>query len=221
MKRRLSSQCPALLRRQRPRGSRSRLRPIAIEIRSRAPRLAAAALAWQLASAASIAAAQEPPPGSNPWRLAVTGEWGHDTTIYGVGARLPLDWQREPFVRHGLEPLLGFDLLRWVGNGPEGGHLWDVNATPYVRWRPASAPWHAMFLQAGIGVHLLSATKLQGAGSFGSVLQFGEQLAGGFNFGTGSRYEVLFFVQHVSNGGLADPNNGKTSYGATLGIPLD
>jgi hypothetical protein len=174
-----------------------------------------------LGSAAEVAAADASPPTDEHVRLSLTGGWGNDVAVYGAGALWPLAWKRDEFARHGLDAEIGADLLRWDGRGAGEGFLWDVGVTPYLRWRPDAGGWHHMFVKLGIGIHLLSHTKIEGSREFGTPFQFGERLAWGFNFGAGNRYEMTLLVQHVSNARIKEPNDGLTYFGATLGIPVD
>ncbi|HEX6136303.1 MAG TPA: acyloxyacyl hydrolase [Casimicrobiaceae bacterium] len=174
-----------------------------------------------LGLASETAAADASAPIDEHPRLSLTGGWGNGVAVFGVGGLWPLAWKRDELARHGLDAEIGADLLRWDGRDAGEGFLWDVGVTPYLRWRPDADAWHHTFVRLGIGVHLLSHTKIGDSRDLGSAFQFGERLAWGFNFGAGNRYEMTLLVQHVSNGRIKEPNDGLTYFGATLGIPVD
>jgi hypothetical protein len=90
-------------------------------------------------------------------------------------------------------------MLRWAGPGVSGAQL---------------------FIEAGVGVRLLSATRINEDRGLGSAFQFGETGGLGISFGEHHRYEVGAYVQHVSNGSIKQPNNGLTYYGVVLRAAL-
>ena len=113
----------------------------------------------------------------------------------------------------------------WQGAAGHLGGYWDVSA---AQWQRAGRPGERSrlgeigvtpvlrlqlndlrgpYLEAGIGVHLLSATTL-GNKRFGSALQFGEHLGFGYRFGGRGAIDVGYRYQHLSNANLSDPNNG-------------
>ena len=83
-----------------------------------------------------------------------------------------------------------------------------------LRWTTAAASV-AVYAEIGVGVHLLSATRINEQREFGSALQFGEQGGAGFIFGAG-RYELGVYVQHISNGRIKEPNDGITYVAGVL-----
>jgi hypothetical protein len=77
-----------------------------------------------------------------------------------------------------------------------------------LRWQPEGHPDFHPCIDAGLGVHALSGDSitlfrdLSGHVLFGSVLGFGLRL------GAKGEYEIAYRVQHLSNGGLRQPNSG-------------
>jgi lipid A 3-O-deacylase len=159
--------------------------------------------------------------------LTATYGYGQGVVVYGVGALWHVPWGAESLARHGLDVLLGVDVLRLQGDTQATGNhfLWNGNVTPYLRWRPAEGVWHSTFVEVGVGIQLLSDSTLSGssgyAHNFGTRLQFGERLAVGLSFGPHGRYEIAPFFQHVSNAKLKEPNDGLTYFGVTVRLALD
>lgn len=100
------------------------------------------------------------------------------------------------------------------------GSLWDAGLTPMLRWLPPCCATAQPFLEAGIGVHLLSHTRINNNRDLGTAFQFGENAGGGIAFGENRRYELGVYVQHESNGSIKEPNNGLTYLGVVLRVAL-
>jgi len=103
-----------------------------------------------------------------------------------------------------------------------GNALWDTAVSPVLRISAPSASGGRLFLAVGFGLHYLSRDSLGGVRRFGTHLQFGEFLEAGFA-SESLRGDVLFRLEHVSNGATATPNNGVTfigiEYRTSLGRP--
>jgi hypothetical protein len=93
-----------------------------------------------------------------------------------------------------------------------GNALWDTAVSPVLRISAPSASGGTLFLAVGFGLHYLSRDSLGGVRRFGTHLQFGEFLEAGFA-AESLRGDVLFRLEHVSNGATATPNNGVTFLG--------
>jgi hypothetical protein len=89
-----------------------------------------------------------------------------------------------------------------------------------LRWAGPSVATAQLFVEAGIGVRLLSATRINEERRFGSAFQFGEIGGLGISFGEHRRYELGAYVQHVSNGSIKQPNSGLTYFGVVLRTAL-
>ena len=64
-----------------------------------------------------------------------------------------------------------------------------------------------------MGLHALTHTHINEDRTFGSAFQFREYLGPGVRFGPDSRDEVGIRLQHASNGGIRNCNDGLT-YGS-------
>ncbi|HZP88426.1 MAG TPA: acyloxyacyl hydrolase [Burkholderiales bacterium] len=94
--------------------------------------------------------------------------------------------------------------------------LYDFSLTPILRVAPAKpSGFVTPYVEAGIGVHLLTETRVADR-RFGSAFQFGELIGVGLRFGSRQQVDVGMRAQHVSNGGIAQPNEGLTF--ATIGV---
>ena len=95
---------------------------------------------------------------------------------------------------------------RWLGweaslGGWTGGHghVYDLGFTPVARWG------RSPYLEAGIGGHILSDLDVGTGSEFSTRFQFGDHIGAGLRFG---RYDLGLRFQHLSNGGLRNPNPG-------------
>lgn len=103
---------------------------------------------------------------------------------------------------------------RWWQPRYQGPHqdVWDFSATPVLRIGSYGSGTTRFFLEAGAGFHLLSDQNVGPTRGFGSSFQFGETLAAGVEFGEHHEQALAARLEHVSNGGLEDPNNGITFF---------
>jgi hypothetical protein len=88
--------------------------------------------------------------------------------------------------------------------------LWDNpdNTTANVAFTPVFRLQRGGFyVEGGIGMHLVT-THVSAHRVFSTSFQFGEHIGGGLRFGEGGRYDLGVRVQHISNGGLDEPNPG-------------
>lgn len=96
--------------------------------------------------------------------------------------------------------------LYWEASfgGWTGGHgrVYDLAFTPVAR------AGRSPYLEAGVGAHVLSDLDVGTGGEFSTRFQFGDHLGVGVRFGAHDRYDVGVRLQHLSNGGLRDPNPG-------------
>jgi lipid A 3-O-deacylase len=92
--------------------------------------------------------------------------------------------------------------------GPNGVGAVDASLTPVFRFRPDASGGVQPYLDAAIGLHLLSRDHLDDNHPLGSPLQFGPLLGLGVTFGDKSQYDFGYRFQHISNGGMSQPNEG-------------
>ena len=85
--------------------------------------------------------------------------------------------------------------------GWTGGHgrVYDLGFTPTARLGRSA------YVELGVGAHVLSDLDVGTGTDFSTRFQFGDHLGVGFRF---RNYDLGFRFQHLSNGGLRNPNPG-------------
>ena len=81
----------------------------------------------------------------------------------------------------------------------------DIGLTPVFRIQANTLT--GLFLEAGIGFHLLSRTSI-GDKRMSTKFQFGDHLGVGYRFGAKGAFELGYRFQHHSNAGIKRPNPG-------------
>src|SRR5258707_9171931 len=131
---------------------------------------------------------------------SISAEAGHGTR--GVDMwRLGLQWKQEPAWLAGhTNWSLYWDatLGAWEG---DLGSVSETALTPTFRFSGGNG----LYLDTGVGVHLLSETRISGLLEFSTKFQFGNHLGAGYRHG---RYDASVRLQHLSNAGLRNPNPG-------------
>lgn len=124
---------------------------------------------------------------SAEWRSWPRGN-GDRVSLYGIGS-----------------------IAYWHAREPtEHKQLWDLGFAPVVRLERPRGSGATAFLEASFGVHLLSKRRINGHRAFGTSFQFGEFVGAGLLFGARRQLGLGVRLQHVSNGGIRDPNPGLT-----------
>ena len=158
---------------------------------------------WGVAAWLSIA------PGVAPavTGVAVEGGSGDDADM----GRVALQWNWKSRWFQGEQWHLGgyWDLALgyWHKSAPPGFNedIAEIGLTPVFRLQQNDRK--GPYVEGAIGFHLLSRTSL-GSKRFSTMLQFGEHLGVGFRFGAKGAYDLGYRYQHLSNGGIKQPNNG-------------
>jgi hypothetical protein len=86
-------------------------------------------------------------------------------------------------------------------------NIFEVGLTPVFRFIRSSGTFRP-FIEAGVGVRLLSHSRITEDFSVGSAFQFADLVGVGAIFGAHQNYQVGFRFQHMSNGGINEPNPG-------------
>jgi hypothetical protein len=160
--------------------------------------------------------------GGMPDGVAVSAADGNQVKMYGIGTFWNSLCACAPLKDLGFDTRLLAQISYWHGYDEPSDHrsLWEASATPTLRWSTPAGP-AAIFAEVGVGVSVLSATRINSERNFGSAFQFNEQGGLGVAFGEHRRFEVAGFVRHVSNGGIKEPNNGITFFGGVFRVALD
>lgn len=157
-----------------------------------------------------------------PDALSANVGFGNDVDIYGAGARWNLSPPWSFLANHDLDLRLDLTAAYWRGMGRPTpyGHLWELGLTPILRKTWAGTGTWRYYLEAGIGPHALTATRINNSRLFGIAFQFGSVVGAGVAFGPRHEYEVGLYVKHVSNADLATANWGLTYPGIVVRIAI-
>ncbi|HWQ09631.1 MAG TPA: acyloxyacyl hydrolase [Holophaga sp.] len=103
-----------------------------------------------------------------------------------------------------------FSLGRWDNHSlhPTNAQDLDLGVTPVFRFERMGTGPVAPYVEAAVGIHLLSHTSVSMHRTFGSPLAFGDHIGVGLLLGTDRTYELGYRFQHISNGGAFPPNMG-------------
>ncbi len=138
--------------------------------------------------------------------FAVVAGEGRNSEILRVGAQ----WQWSKRWLQGERAHLGgfwdFGVAQWRRD-EAGQHdsLAEISLTPVFRLQANEL--RGLYLEGGIGAHLLSKTSL-GAKRYSTMFQFGEHLGFGYRFGRRSAADIGYRYQHISNADIKTPNSG-------------
>jgi hypothetical protein len=159
-----------------------------------------------------LASAHAAPAAASAW--IVDAGRGNGVQFAGVGTAL-LD-------RRDIHPEWPLELDRlWIARAsywnaehprPFGKHLWDVSLMPTLRLAPRAHGTLQPFVEAAVGAHLLSTTHIDNR-PMSTAFQFGEQLALGVKLPGRVPLAISLRGEHVSNGGIKEPNPGVTFLG--------
>jgi hypothetical protein len=153
-----------------------------------------------------------------PDAFAFTGGYGKSVAIYGLALHWDSVCACADLKTRGFDTRLVAQVSYWHAQEHPTAHgsLWDTSLTPILRWSALDQGGARWFIEAGVGGHVLSATRINNDRIFSTAFQFGESAATGFSFGEHHRYELGVYLQHISNARLKEPNDGITYVGAVL-----
>jgi len=143
---------------------------------------------------------------------------GHGDETSALQASMVWQWDKRWF-EAGDWHLSGYweaSAAIWKGHDAGGKVLAEVGFAPVFRLRPNASGATQPYWEAGIGPHLLSRTHIDDQRQFGTNLQMAEHVGFGVTFGEKTRYDVAYRLQHLSNGGIKDPNDGITLHQVRL-----
>ena len=143
-------------------------------------------------------------------------EYGHSDSsnssvnMYRVGVQW--DWSKK-LVEAGNWHLGGYwesDFSYWTNNSfaKTNSGLVEFGFTPVFRIQQTTRSALSPYLEAGVGLHLLSRTSVSTQRQFGSAFQFGDHIGVGVRFGDKGHYDIGYRYQHLSNAGIKGPNQG-------------
>ncbi len=125
--------------------------------------------------------------------------------VLQLDARKPLrEYDASKLTGH-LELAAGY--ARGHAGSEHNNDLAAIGVTPVLRLARSKGDLN-LFLEGGIGIRFLSDTTIYDSRRFSTSFQFGELLGMGLRFGSGQAYEIGIRVEHISNGGIKEPNDG-------------
>ena len=92
-------------------------------------------------------------------------------------------------------------------SGASHSNIWEFGLTPVFRFIKSSG-WFRPYVEAGVGVRLLSHVRETQDRTFSSSFQFADMVGVGAQFGAHQNYQAGFRFQHLSNAGIEQPNPG-------------
>ncbi len=84
----------------------------------------------------------------------------------------------------------------------------DLSVTPVFRLQQKNPTSVAPYVEGAIGFNLISPTSVNDGRRLGSAFQFGDHVGFGILFGEHKQFELGYRFQHISNGGIKQPNQG-------------
>ena len=158
-----------------------------------------------------------------PTGLGVTVASGDQTTLYGLSTYWDSVCTCAPLAERGLDLRIYAQVAYWRGTERPSDHesLWEGSVTPALRWMGPAVGAATLFTDLGLGVSLISQTRINRDRQFATTFQFNEHFGVGLAFGEKRRYEVAAYVRHVSNGSIKQQNDGETFFGGVFRVALD
>lgn len=92
-------------------------------------------------------------------------------------------------------------------SGANRSNIWEFGVTPVFRLVKSSG-WLRPYIEAGIGVRMLSHVRETANRTLSSSFQFADMVGVGAQLGEGQNYRIGFRFQHLSNAGIEHPNPG-------------
>jgi hypothetical protein len=145
------------------------------------------------------------------WSLSGIVGSGNHVNIAGVEAQVPSGFRGALTEEWSWSVRWAADVAYWWARNHRNSDnsLWEVGMTPIVELRRALASGASYFFEGGIGVHLLSHTRIDER-ELSTAFQFGELVGTGVTFGDHGQYGFGMRLQHISNGRIKEPNCGVT-----------
>ncbi|MEQ1601426.1 MAG: acyloxyacyl hydrolase [Methylophilaceae bacterium] len=97
----------------------------------------------------------------------------------------------------------------WHAEDAGGSHdIGDIGLTPTLRLQKNGFGNFIPYAEIGIGFHGLTSTNITQHRQFSTNFQFGDHVGAGLRFGEGSKYDLSYRYQHLSNLSIESPNPG-------------
>ncbi len=133
---------------------------------------------------------------------------GHGVEKYEIAARWDdiVQWQLSSRFTLSLDGEVNVANWRALSGRPSG-QLMEYGISPIFRLGYA-AEFATPFIEASVGLRVLSHTEIAGGHRMGSAFQFSDMVGVGVAFGKAQRLTIGYRFQHLSNAGIQEPNPG-------------
>ncbi len=140
-------------------------------------------------------------------------ETGYGTHTVMERLALSQSWNRHWFEQNGwaLSGYWDVSVGHWVPNAGAGGNheINEYGITPVFRYAATTTSGNCIpFIEAGIGAHYLDRTDVYSGHDMTTHFQFGDHIGAGVTLGPQHDWDVMMRIQHLSNGGIQNPNPG-------------
>ncbi|AXL52640.1 deacylase [Paraburkholderia caffeinilytica] len=105
--------------------------------------------------------------------------------------------------------LIGEAHVAWwhTDEGNVHENIGEIGVTPIIRFIDGAGAIRP-YIEAGAGIRLLSSPTIASDLSLATAFQFASMAGVGVQFGNRQQYQAGYRFQHISNGGIKEPNPG-------------
>ncbi|MBM4189953.1 MAG: acyloxyacyl hydrolase [Betaproteobacteria bacterium] len=153
------------------------------------------------------------------WALSgMSIEIGHadNARILRASSVWNLDQHRSSGAGWHLAPQIHVGVGAWNGTATNKKTVAEIFVAPSVRYRPNASSGQQPYIEAGLGAHLISESRLDDQRDLGANLLVSEHLAMGVVFGDRSQYDLSYRFQHMDNAGQRTANPGLNAHQVRL-----
>jgi hypothetical protein len=143
--------------------------------------------------------------------VSITGGGGGQAGIARLGVQW--DWNKRWLQTENwhLNGYWDLTVSGWFAHEAYQSHdIANIGFTPVFRWEQKDQ--RGLYVDAGIGANLISRTSINYSKRYSTAFQFGDQAGLGYRFGDKGEHDLQLQVQHLSNGGIKEPNHGINFY---------
>ncbi len=154
-------------------------------------------------------------------RISAEAGYGYETSMWRLGTQHDFRRRRLGASLAGrvfIEATAG----AWHGQARAGDNrdILDIGVTPVWQLLRERGSAVTPYVEAAVGFHHISETRLNRRVGLGTRFQFGDHAGIGLLLGKRQRYDVTFRFQHLSNGGVRAPNHGVNFSSLRFGVRL-
>jgi lipid A 3-O-deacylase len=129
--------------------------------------------------------------GTDMWRIGVTKKWQKKWLAMG-------NWHLGGY----------WELQYGEWSGHEKNTIHDFGLTPVFRFQQTERSRFSPYVEGAIGFHFIQPVRQDPSRGFSTSFQFGDHVGAGVRFGERNKFDLGMRFQHLSNGGIKEPNNG-------------